>query len=90
MLIGAFARWQGGVVPLSLAMLIGAAYALRIIGRLCLGARPHAAPLADLGRAESAAAGLLVAGLVATGLHPAPLLAFSSATLAGIARLFGN
>lgn len=89
-LIGAFARWQGWVALLSLAMLISAAYALRVVGRLCLGERPHATPVADLDRAEMLAAGLLVSGIVFAGLFPAPLLAFSAATLRLMAQLFGG
>ncbi|MBW7901123.1 MAG: NADH-quinone oxidoreductase subunit M [Rhodocyclaceae bacterium] len=89
-LIGAFGRWQGWVALLSLAVLISAAYALRVVGRLCLGGRPHAAAVADLGAAEWLAAGTLVAGILVAGLWPAPLLAVSAASLREIARLFGG
>ena len=35
-LVGGYQRWGGWVLILCLAMLIGAAYSLRVIGRLCL------------------------------------------------------
>ncbi|MFC5300020.1 complex I subunit 4 family protein [Azospira restricta] len=89
-LIGAFGRWQGWVALLSLAVLISAAYALRVVGRLCLGGRPHAATLADLGPGEGLAAGTLAAGILVAGLWPAPLLAVSAASLRELARLFGG
>jgi len=87
---GAFARWGGWLVLLSLAVLIGAAYAFRTIGRLFtgpVGAAMHAVP--DLTRAEMAAAGLLSAGIVAIGFHPAPALALIGPAVARVSRLFG-
>jgi len=77
-------------VLLSLSLLIGAAYAFRTVGRLFTGpvdAAMGAVP--DLGRAEMAAAGLLSVGIVALGLHPAPVLALLGPTVARLARLFG-
>lgn len=89
-LVGGFARWGGWMVLLSLAVLIGAAYAFRTIGRLFtgpVGAAMHAVP--DLTRAEMAAAGLLSAGIVAIGFHPAPALALIGPAVARVSRLFG-
>jgi NADH-quinone oxidoreductase subunit M len=90
-LVGGFARWGGWMVLLSLSMLIGAAYAFRTVGRLFTGptsATLRAAP--DLGGAEMAAAGLLAFGIVAIGLHPAPVLALVGPSVARLARLFGG
>lgn len=89
-LIGGFARWQGWVVVLPLAVLVSAAYALRVVGRLCVGERAHVAEVADLGSAEQIAVGLLAAGIVIAGIYPAPLLALSAASVRGIALLFGG
>lgn len=89
-LVGGFARWQGWVALLSLGVLISAAYALRVVGRLCIGEKPHAGPVADLAPAERLAVGLLVVGIIGAGLWPAPLLALSAASLSGIVQLFGN
>lgn len=87
-LVGGFGRWGGWVALLSLGVIIGAAYALRVTGRLCLAASPHALP--DLDRAETAAASVLAAGIVIAGVQPAPLLALSETTVRGIAQLFGG
>jgi NADH-quinone oxidoreductase subunit M len=89
-LIGGFSRWQGWVIVLSLGVLISAAYALRVVGRMCIGDRPHPVRVADLGAAELTAAGLLVIGIVLAGIFPAPLLAISEASVREIARLFGS
>lgn len=89
-LIGGFAQWRGWVALLMLGALIGATYALRVSGRLCLGARPHPLAVADLDRGEQAAAGLLAAGIVALGVHPGPLLSLSAAAVRGLAALFGG
>jgi len=89
-LVGGFARWQGWVALLSLGVLISAAYALRVVGRLCIGERPHIAPVADLAPAERFAVGLLVLGILGPGLWPAPLLSLSAASLRDIVQLFGG
>jgi NADH-quinone oxidoreductase subunit M len=90
-LVGGFARWQAWVIVLSLGVLISAAYAVRVVGRLCLGGGPaHPAPVADLNLAERLAAGVLLAGIIVAGVHPAPLLALSAASVRELSRLFGN
>jgi NADH-quinone oxidoreductase subunit M len=89
-LIGGFERWGGWVALLSLAVIVSAAYALRVIGRLCLGGEPHAASLPDLNRSEFVAASVLAIGIVAAGVYPAPLIALSAASVREIARLFGG
>ncbi|MDQ5916252.1 MAG: NADH-quinone oxidoreductase subunit [Pseudomonadota bacterium] len=89
-LVGGFDRWNGWVAVLSLGVVISAAYALRVTGRLCLGGAPHPDPLPDLNRAEYAAASALALGIVVVGVYPAPLLALSAASVREIARLFGG
>ena len=89
-LVGGFDRWNGWVAVLSLGVVISAAYALRVTGRLCLGGTPHADPLPDLNRAEYAAASALALGIVVAGVYPAPLLALSAASVREVARLFGG
>lgn len=86
-LIGGFARWQGWVLLLGVAMLIGAAYSLRVIGRLCLKGEPM--QLADMTRTEMSAAGILAFAIVALGLWPAPLLELVAGSVGQVARLFG-
>ncbi|MFA7292851.1 MAG: NADH-quinone oxidoreductase subunit M [Rhodocyclaceae bacterium] len=88
-LIGGFERWSGWVAVLSLGVVISAAYAVRVVGRLCLGGEPHATPLPDLNRSEFIAATVLASGIVVAGVFPAPLIALSAASVREIARLFG-
>ena len=71
-------------------VIVSAAYALRVVGRLCLGGEPHATPLPDLNRSEFVAASVLAIGIVAAGVYPAPLIALSAASVREIARLFGT
>lgn len=87
-LIGGFGRWGGWIVVVCLGMLIGAAYSLRVVGRLCLPGPGMA--LADMKRTEAAAAGILAVSIVALGVWPAPLLALVAGSVAGVARLFGS
>ncbi len=95
-LVGAYARWSGWLLALSIGMLVAAAYALRAIRRLSTGperafaGRPAGvAFFADLDRAESATAGLLTAGIVLIGFYPAPLLGLIASSVARLARQFG-
>jgi len=95
-LVGAYGRWGGWLLPLSAAMLVTAACALRAIR--CLSTGPEramaAAPagvawFADLRRVECAAAGLLAAGVVGIGCHPQPLLQLMASSLARLAAGIG-
>jgi NADH-quinone oxidoreductase subunit M len=95
-LIGAYGRWGGWLVLMSIAVVISAAYALRAIRRLSTGSeRPFGAVpagrihFADLQRSERLAAWLLTACIVGIGLYPAPLLGLMAASLARLARPFG-
>ena len=85
-LLGAWARWQGWVVLLCVAMLIGAAYSLRVMGRLCLKGETMA--LADMTKTEMSAAGVLVLCIVVLGIWPAPLLNLLAGSVGLVARLF--
>ena len=58
---------RAGSSSLSLGVLVSAAYALRVVGRLCIGPRQHRAAVADLDLSERFAAGLLLAGIVVAG-----------------------
>jgi NADH-quinone oxidoreductase subunit M len=90
-LVGGYARWGGWVVVLTLALLIGAAYALRVVGRLCSGvARAQTGHFPDLAGGELLAAGGLAGGLLFLGIHPAPLLAVLEPALRGLAERFAG
>jgi NADH-quinone oxidoreductase subunit M len=89
-LVGGYARWGGWVALLSLGVIISAAYAVRVTGRLCLGGRAHPGQLPDLDRSEYLAALVLAIGIVVAGFFPAPLLALSAASVQEISRLFGG
>jgi len=95
-LIGAYTRWGGWLVVFSMAVLISAAYALRVIRRLSTG--PEAAlaeratgstVIADLKRTEFAAAGLLAAGILVIGFYPGPLLHLMAASVAKLVQQLG-
>lgn len=86
-LVAGYARWGGWVILLGLAMLVGAAYSLRVIGRLCLKGEGMA--LADMTRTETFAAGLLAACIVTLGLWPAPLLDLVAGSVGLVAGRFG-
>ncbi len=88
-LVGGFARWGGWVLIVCLAMLVGAAYGLRVIGRLCLRGLP-AQEIADMTRTETAAAALLGIAIVGLGVWPAPLLALVAGSVDRVGRLFGT
>jgi NADH-quinone oxidoreductase subunit M len=84
---GGYARWGGAIALVSLAVLIGAAYGLRVTNTL-LGAG-RAEPIADLGHAEAIAAGVLLTGMVGLGFFPAPALALIGGATQQMGRLFG-
>jgi len=88
-LVGGFARWGGWVAIVCLGMLVGAAYGLRVIGRLCLRGLP-AQEIADMTRTEAAAAGLLGVAIVALGVWPAPLLDLVAGSVGRVGRLFAS
>jgi NADH-quinone oxidoreductase subunit M len=88
-LVGAFQRWGLWVIGLGIAMLVGAAYGLRVIGHLH---RPASgvAQLQDMSRTETAAAALLAGAIVVLGVWPTPLLQLIGGSTARIAALFAG
>jgi len=87
-LVAAYQRWGGWVLLLGLAMLVGAAYGLRVVGRLCQPGETM--DIADLTRTETVAAGLLAASIVILGVWPAPLLALVADSVGQVGRWFGG
>ena len=88
-LYGAYGRWGFAVVALGIAMLVAAAYGLRVIGRFCQPA-PAGAELADLTRSETVAASLLALAIVLLGVWPTPLLTLVGGSTARLAALFAG
>ena len=94
-LIGGFERWGAWVVLLSVTVIVSAAYAVRVVGRLFTGA-PSArfserlGPLPDLTRGEFTAAAVLTAGSLVLGFYPAPLLGLIAASVGRYAGVFGS
>lgn len=87
-LVAGYTRWGGWVLLLGVAMLVGAAYSLRVIGRLCL--KGETMDLADMTRTETLCGGLLAACILVLGLWPAPLLELVSGSVGRVAGLFGG
>ncbi len=87
-LLGGWARWGFWIAVLCLALLTGAAYSLRVMGRLCLKGEPMA--LADMTRTEMSAAGVLAVCIVVLGVWPAPLLNLVAGSVGLLGRLFGT
>lgn len=87
-LVAAYQRWGGWVLLLGLAMLVGAAYGLRVVGRLCQPGETM--EIADLTRTETVAAGLLAISIVVLGVWPAPLLALVADSVGQVGRWFGG
>jgi NADH-quinone oxidoreductase subunit M len=85
-LVGGYQRWGGWVLILCVAMLIGAAYSLRVIGRLCLKGKTM--DLLDMTRTDAVAAGLLATCILGLGIWPAPLLDLVAGSVGQVARLF--
>ncbi len=89
-LIGGFQRWGWYVLPLSLGILVSAAYAIRTVGRLFTGpVRSSMRDVADLGRTELFAALTLAAGILFLGILPATALDLMSASVADFSGNFG-
>ena len=88
-LAGGFARWGGWVAIVCAGMLIGTAYGLRVIGRLCMRGLP-AQEIADMTRTETVAAAILGLGIVGLGVWPAPLLDLVAGSVGRVGRLFAS
>ncbi len=87
-LVGGLTRWGGWIVIVCVGMLVGAAYGLRVIGRLCMKGLP-AQEVADMTRTETGAAAILGLSVVALGVWPAPLLDLVAGSVDRVVRLFG-
>ncbi|MDO9225710.1 MAG: NADH-quinone oxidoreductase subunit M [Pseudomonadota bacterium] len=92
-LVGGFERWGAWMVLLSLTVLISAAYALRVVGRLITGpvgghGAGHGPALPDLTRGEFTAAAVLTTGSLVIGFYPAPMLNLIAASVGRYAHLF--
>ncbi len=87
-LVAGYLRWKGWVILLGLAMLIGAAYSLRVIGRQCL--KREGPDVSDMTRTETVAAGLLAACILFLGIWPAPLLDLVASSVGLVAGRFGE
>jgi len=87
-LVAGYTRWGGWVLLLGVAMLVGAAYSLRAIGRLCL--KGETMDLPDMTRTETLCGGLLAACILVLGLWPAPLLELIAGSVGRVAGLFGG
>lgn len=90
-LIGAFDRWGGVAVILTLGVLISAAYAIRTVGKLFTGpVRKEMRDIQDLRPSEMVAAGVLSAGILLLGIMPAPALELMSASVDLFASQFSG
>ncbi|MCE1183848.1 MAG: NADH-quinone oxidoreductase subunit M [Rhodocyclales bacterium] len=87
-LLAVLARHGGWVILIGLAMIVGAAYSLRLIGRLC--GQGEAMAISDMTRSETLAAGLLAVVVVLLGIWPTPLLTLIAGSLAQVSRAFGG
>jgi NADH-quinone oxidoreductase subunit M len=85
-LVAAYQRWGAWVLLLGLAMLVGAAYGLRVVGRLCQPGEMM--DIADMTRTETLAAGLLASAIVALGVWPAPLLNLVADSVGQVGRWY--
>lgn len=86
-LVGGFVRWGGWLVIVSLGVLIGAAYGLRVLDRLC--GKGETMAIADMTRTETTGALLLAAGVLALGVWPQPLITLVAGSVGQLALLFG-
>jgi NADH-quinone oxidoreductase subunit M len=88
-LIGGIERWGWPMVFVSMGVLLGAAYAVRTVGRLFTGpAQAELAGLSDMRGHELVAALPLAVGLVGLGLQPAPLTRLLESTVRALVATF--
>lgn len=88
-LIGGFERWGWLMLLLSVGVLVGAAYAVRTVGRLFTGpVRPQMRSLPDLRPSELIAASVLTATTLLIGCFPGPALELTAATAAHLSAAF--
>lgn len=88
-LIGGFQRWSWFVLPLSLGIMVSAAYAIRTIGRLFTGpVRSSMQDVEDLRPNELFAALVLAAGIIYLGVLPAQALDLVTASATQFSNIF--
>jgi NADH-quinone oxidoreductase subunit M len=88
-LIGGFQVWGWYILPLSLGIMVSAAYALRTVGRLFTGpVRSSMRDVADLRRSELFASLLLAGGIIVLGVLPSSVLNLMSASVSRFSMLF--
>jgi NADH-quinone oxidoreductase subunit M len=86
-LVAGFTRWGGLVAFAGLSLLIGAAFALRVLARLLWSSPGRRVD--DLRRSEVWAAASLAGGIALLGVWPAPLMAVLSGSVARLVEVFG-
>jgi NADH-quinone oxidoreductase subunit M len=86
-LVAGFTRWGGLVAFAGLSLLIGAAFALRVLARVLWSSPGRRVD--DLRRSEVWAAASLAGGIVLLGVWPAPLMALLSGSVARLVEVFG-
>ena len=90
-LIGGFERWGWYVLPLTLGIMVSAAYAIRTIGRLFTGpVRSSMKEVDDLRRYELFAAMTLTACIIGLGIVPAQALDLMHASIVDFSNLFAG
>lgn len=90
-MVGSFQRWGWWTAVLGVGMLVGAAYALRTVGRMFTGpVRQGMRDIPDLQPIELAAAGLLAAATLVLGIAPTPVLDLMGASVAQASALFSS
>ena len=88
-LIGGFQRWGWLILPLSLGIMVSAAYAIRTIGRLFTGpVRSSMLDVEDLRPNELFAALVLAAGIIYLGVLPSQALDLMTASVTQFSNNF--
>jgi NADH-quinone oxidoreductase subunit M len=83
--------WGWYILPLSLGIMVSAAYALRTVGRLFTGpVRSSMLEVADLRRNELFASLVLAAGIIVLGVLPSTVLNLMSASVSRFSMLFAG
>lgn len=90
-LIGGFQIWGWYILPLSLGIMVSAAYALRTVGRLFTGpVRSSMRDVEDLRPNELFASLVLAAGIIVLGVLPSTVLNLMSASVSRFSMLFAG
>ena len=90
-LIGGFQRWGWYILPLSLGIMISAAYAIRTVGRLFTGpVRSSMQEVEDLRANELFAALLLAGGIIILGVLPGQTLELMTASVTQFSDIFAG